>query len=213
LKIFTHQDDPSFHTRSLFSFNAGGRGTVTAFRMIVPHKEVERASEATHMGIGSNVNNAARLIRQNRKLLLWHNLSDQLLTPYMSINYYKALAHRYGGYAILQRNIRLFTIPGSGHCSMSGVGPDNFDALTAIEDWVEKGNAPDALLAKLYSPTSPVIDVTKAPLRTMPLCQFPEMAHYNGNGDVKVAANWSCPSGDTSMLRIGESGRQAGVIE
>jgi len=96
---------------------------------------------------------------------------------------------------------------------MSGVGPNNFDALTAIEDWVEKGKAPDALLAKLYGPNSPVVDPSKIPLRTMPLCKFPEMARYSGNGDVKDAANWSCPSNDTSMLKVGESGRRAGVIE
>jgi hypothetical protein len=48
---------------------------------------------------------------------------------------------------------------------------------------------------------------------TTPLCEFPEMAHYSGKGDVKDAANWSCPANDTSMLKVGESGRQAGVIE
>ena len=47
----------------------------------------------------------------------------------------------------------------------------------------------------------------------MPLCKFPEMAHYSGKGDVKEAANWSCPAKDTSMLKVGESGTQAGVIK
>ena len=213
LKIFTHQADPSFHTRALFRFEDGGPGPVTAFRIVVPHAEVERAIMATHMGIGSAPENLAKLIKEDRKLLIWHNLSDQLLTPYRSINYYKALALHYGGYQKLQRNVRLFTIPDSSHCSMSGVGPDNFDALTAIEDWVEKSKAPDALLAKLYSPSSPTIDVTKTALRSMPLCKFPEMAHYQGSGDVKDAANWSCPAGDTSMLSVGESGRQSGVTD
>jgi feruloyl esterase len=46
----------------------------------------------------------------------------------------------------------------------------------------------------------------------MPLCQFPEMARYSGNGDVKDMANWSCPAGDRRMLQIGDSGRHAGVI-
>jgi feruloyl esterase len=213
LKIFVHHDEPTFHTRSLVKFDAGGKGSVTGFRIVVPHAEVERASRSAHMGIGGIVENAGKLIQQDRKLLIWHNLSDQLLTPYMSINYYKALAKGYGGYEKLQRNVRLFTIPGSGHCSMSGVGPNNFDALTAIEAWVEEGKAPDSLLAKLYSTATPAIDASKTPLRTMPLCKFPEMAHYGGRGDLKDAANWSCRSGDTSMLEIGESGRRAGVVE
>lgn len=212
-KIFVHKNDPAFNTRSLFTYQAGGPGPITGFHIVVPKAEVAKVRTDGRMAIGHFPENAAKLIKLNRKFLIWHNLSDQLLTPYMSINYYKTLAKMYGGYDKLQNNIRLFGIPGSAHCSMSGVGPDHFDALTAIEDWVEKGKAPDALLAKLYDPKSPMVDPSKTPLRTMPLCKFPEMAHYSGQGDVNDAANWSCPTNDRSMLKVGESGRQAGVIE
>jgi feruloyl esterase len=213
IKIFAHQNDPDFHTRSILKYQAGGPGSVTAFRTVVPKAEFARVMTEGRPGIGHFPENADKLIKLNRKFLIWHNLSDEKLTPYMSVNYYKQLARRQGGYAKLQNNVRLFGIPGSSHCSMSGVGPNNFDALTAMEDWVEKGKAPDALLAKLYNPDSPMIDPAKTPLRTMPLCKFPEMAHYSGEGDVKDAANWSCPANDQSMLKVGESGRQAGVIE
>ena len=213
IKVFIHKNDPNFFTRSLFTFKSGGPGSVTGYRIVVPKAEVARVRSEARMGIGHFPQNAARLIELNRKFLIWHNLSDQVLTPYMSINYYKTLAKLHGGYAKLQNNVRLFGIPGSGHCSMSGIGPNNFDALAAMEDWVEKGKAPDGLLAKLYDRNSPMIDPGKTPLRTMPLCKFPEMAHYSGTGDIKDAANWSCPPTDTSMLRVGESGRQAGVIE
>lgn len=212
-KIFVHKNDPAFNTRSLFTYKAGGSGPVTGFRAVVPKAEVAKALSSARMGIGHFPENAAKLIKQDRKFLIWHNLSDEKLTPYMSINYYKQLAKLHGGYDRLQKNVRLFAIPGSSHCSMSGVGPNNFDPLTAIEDWVEKGKAPDSLLASLYNPNSPMIDPSKKPLRTMPLCKFPEMARYNGKGDVKDAANWTCPANDQSMLKIGESGRQAGVIE
>jgi feruloyl esterase len=165
------------------------------------------------LGSGQFPEDASKLIQLNRKFLIWHNLSDEKLTPYMSINYYKRLARLHGGYDKLQNNVRLFGIPGSGHCSMSGLGPRSFDALTAMEEWVEKGKAPDSLLAKVYDPNSPMVDPSKTPIRTMPLCKFPEMAHYRGKGDIKDAANWSCPPNDTSMLKVGESGKQAGVIE
>jgi feruloyl esterase len=213
LKIFAHQNDTDFHTRSILKYQAGGSGTVTAFRTVVPKAEVARAMAAGRMGIGHFPENADQLIKLDRKFLIWHNLSDEKLTPYMSINYYKQLAKLHGGYAKLQNNVRLFGIPGSGHCSMVGVGPDNFDALAAMEDWVEKGKAPEALLARLYDPNSPMVDPAKTPLRSMPLCKFPEMAHFSGMGDNKDAANWSCPANDQSMLKVGESGRQAGVIE
>jgi feruloyl esterase len=212
-KIFLHQNDPNFYTRSLFTYKSGGPGQISAYRIIVPQAEVAKATDGARLGIGHVPENAARLIKEDRKFLIWHNLSDEKLTPYMSINYYKQLAKLHGGYDKLQKNVRLFTIPGSGHCSMSGAGPRNFDALTAMEEWVEKGKGPDALLAKVYSVNSPLVDPSKTPLRTMPLCKFPGMAHYSGSGDVKDAANWSCPAKDTSMLKVGESGRQAGVIE
>ena len=58
------------------------------------------------------------------------------------------------------------------------------------------------------------LDYGKAPVRTMPLCKFLELAHYNsGKGPVGDAANWICPPHDTSMLNVGESGQQAGVIQ
>jgi feruloyl esterase len=212
-KIFVHKNDPNFTTRSLFTFRAGGPGPITGYHIVVPKAAVAKALADARLGIGHFPENAANLIKLNRKFLIWHNLSDEKLTPYMSTNYYKKLAKMYGGFEKLQKNVRLFDIPGSSHCSMNGVGPNNFDALTAMEDWVEKGKAPDALLAKLYDPKNPGIDPSKTPLRTMPLCKFPEMAHYSGHGDVNDAVNWSCPSGDTSMLKVGESGRQAGVIE
>jgi len=213
LKVMIHNNDPGFYTRSLFSFNVGGPGPVTGYRIVIPRSEALRVQDQARRASGHFPENAAKLIALNRKFLIWHNLSDQVLTPYMSINYYKKLAKRYGGYAKLQNNVRLFGIPGSGHCSMIGAGPDHFDALTAMEDWVEKGQAPDSLLASLYDPSSPMVDPSRKPLRTMPLCKFPEMAHYRGTGDVRDAANWNCPPNDTSMLKVGASGRQAGVIE
>jgi feruloyl esterase len=163
------------------------------------------------LGIGHFPENLAKLIQLDRKFLIWHNLSDEKLTPYVSINYYKALAKMHGGYAQLQKNVRLFSLPGTGHCSLYGVGPSNFDALTAIEDWVERGKGPDALIAKLYGPDSGHIDIAQTPLRTMPLCKFPEMARYSGHGDINDSENWSCPPDDASMLNVGESGRQAGL--
>lgn len=212
VRVYAHKNDPDFAIRSIFSYRAGGAGQVTDFHAVIPQSEVQLAMTAGRPGTGHYPENAAKLIQQDRKLLIWHNFSDEKLTPYDSINYYKKLAKLHGGYAKLQNNVRLFMIPGSGHCSMSGVGPNNFDALTAMENWVEKHEAPDALPARLFSTKSPMVDWSKKPLRSMPLCKFPEMARYSGKGDVNDGANWSCPAGDARLLAVGESGRQAGVI-
>jgi len=219
LRNFVHKNDPNFRMREVIKLQVGGPGPARGLHTVVPKAEVAKALEVARLGIGHFPENADRLIRQKRKLLIWHNLSDQALTPYMSVNYYKQLAKRHGGYAKLQNTVRLFGLPGTAHCSISAIGPNNFDVLGAIEDWVEKGKAPEALEARLY-PREPGADVrstsidrSKPPLRSMPLCKFPEMARYRGQGDVKVAANWSCPAADTSMLKVGDSGRQAGVME
>jgi feruloyl esterase len=219
LRVFVHKNDPKFHARQQITFTDGGNGTITAFHAVVPEGEITFGKAAVHLGIGGDPAAIAPFFNQGGKLLLWANLSDQLLTPYMAINYYKELSRIHGGYAKLQDVARLFLIPGTAHCSISGCGPDNFDALTAIEQWVEQGSAPDSLLATQYARKSSnpksmapaAVDYTKAPLRTMPLCKFPEMAHYAGHGDVNDATNWACPQKDTSMLKIGESGRQAGI--
>lgn len=220
MRVFVHKNDPNYKLDSMITFGSGGSGSITNFHIIVPQSEVALAESEAHMGIGGLPEAAASLIKQNRKLLIWANLSDEKLTPYMSVNYYKRLAKLYGGYAKLQKNARLFLLPGTGHCSMNGCGPTSFDAISAMEDWVENGKAPDALVATQFAtrPSGnammpPAMDRSKPPVRTMPLCKFPEMAHYSGQGDVNDAANWSCPATDKSMLKVGESGRQAGVIE
>jgi hypothetical protein len=46
----------------------------------------------------------------------------------------------------------------------------------------------------------------------MPLCKYPEEAHYNGSGDVNDAASWSCSPLDRSLLEVGLNGIQAGLL-
>jgi hypothetical protein len=78
---------------------------------------------------------------------------------------------------------RLFMVPGMAHCA-GGVGPDRNDAVTAVIDWVEKGKAPDSLLASKVTGGQVV--------RTRPLCPYPQVARYKGQGSVDEASNFSC---------------------
>jgi feruloyl esterase len=74
-------------------------------------------------------------------------------------------------------------VPGMTHCA-GGVGPDQIDAMTAIVNWVEKGKAPDSLLAKKI--------VGGQTVRTRPLCPYPKVARHSGQGSIDDAANFSC---------------------
>jgi feruloyl esterase len=136
------------------------------------------------------------------KLLIYHGYDDLIISPYRSIWFYEDLAQENGGYEKLQENARLFMVPGMQHC-VTGAGPNLFDTLSALEQWVEKGIAPDAIPAT--HSTNNKVD------RTMPLCKFPEKAHYKGSGDPNSVANWSCPQNDKSLLAVGPNGIQAGA--
>ena len=217
ISTLIHRNDPAFRLRPIFSYETGGHGRIQGFHTVVPRSEVELARAMLRSG-SPGASDMGQLLSSRTKLLMYLNLSDQVLSPYMNINFYKRLAALHGGYPKLQSKARLFTLPGTAHCGMSGVGPTNFDAIGALEAWVERGSAPDALLARQLDPKfnnviMGKVDWSKPALRTMPLCKFPEMARYKGTGDIKDAANWACRAGDTAMLRVGESGRQGGVID
>jgi feruloyl esterase len=135
------------------------------------------------------------------KLLIYHGYDDLIISPYSSVWFYEDLAQENGGYEKVQQNARLFMVPGMQHC-VTGAGPNTFDTLSALEQWVEKGIAPDAILAT--HSTNNAVD------RTMPLCKFPEKAHYKGSGDPNSVSSWSCPQNDKSLLAVGPNGIQAG---
>ncbi|HYI97154.1 MAG TPA: tannase/feruloyl esterase family alpha/beta hydrolase [Bryobacteraceae bacterium] len=115
------------------------------------------------------------------KLLLWHGWIDQLITPENTINYYNSVLGTMGPKQ--DDWMRLFMAPGMLHCS-GGPGPDHFNALAALERWVEKGIAPTQILA--YHVTDNRVDMSR------PLCPYPQVAEYSGNGSIYDAANFVC---------------------
>ena len=117
------------------------------------------------------------------KLLIYHGWADQQVAPGASVEFYEAAARSSSKPAEAQSWIRLFMVPGMGHCS-GGEGPDQFDALGALEHWVEQGKPPDRILASHRSGGR--VD------RTRPLCPYPQVARYNGKGSIDDAANFAC---------------------
>lgn len=185
-----------------------------SLRAEVNSADVEEARKAMGAGVVDSPTQFDEVFRQNRKLMIWHDLSDNTLTPYETINFYARLAERHDGYDSLQNNVKLFMLPGTGHCSggFGGVGPNSFDALTAMERWVEEAKEPNALVATYYPGTEFGKDFSRSSGRSMPLCKFPQMAKFNGQGDINDSVNWRCADTDQSMLRMGKSGARAGVV-
>jgi feruloyl esterase len=117
------------------------------------------------------------------KLLMYHGFADPNVTPLTTIKYYKSVVDTLGGTKKTMDSMRLFMAPGMGHCR-GGDGPDTFDVVSAMEQWVEKGKAPEQLIAT--HKTNGVAD------RTRPLCPYPQVARYKGSGSTDDAANFTC---------------------
>jgi feruloyl esterase len=117
------------------------------------------------------------------KLLMYHGWSDGLVAPRASVNYYTSVVKTMGGPAKTGEWVRLFMVPGMGHCG-GGEGPNTFDAVAALEQWVEQGKAPDRIIASRPAGT--------APERTRPLCPHPQVAAYVGTGSIDEAASFVC---------------------
>jgi feruloyl esterase len=142
------------------------------------------------------------------KLLVYHGWADHQVPPATSVDYHAAVVARSSRDRVDQY-YRLFMVPGMLHCEEEVVAagaapprgpnlqlqneyepgaaftPQN-DALTAIQHWVEGGQAPAEL----------VVRVSNAPAgispRTVRACADPAAAVYRGTGDPLDAANWEC---------------------
>lgn len=108
------------------------------------------------------------------KLILWHGLADEHITPLGTIAYQQALEARMGG--AVQSFERLYLVPGMAHCG-DGEGPHLIDLLTPTMAWVEQGTAPDAILARGEN-------------RARPVFPWPAVARYDGTGDPADAASY-----------------------
>ena len=119
--------------------------------------------------------------KRGGKLLMTYGWADSILQPMMGVNYYEQAIAKNG--PDTTDFFRLFMVPGMAHCS-GGTGPDRHDPITAIINWVEKDQAPASIAA------SRVVD--NQVVRTRPLCPYPQVARYSGQGSMDDAANFRC---------------------
>jgi feruloyl esterase len=119
------------------------------------------------------------------KLMFLHGLADPIFSANDTADYYERLATSHGGLVSVQGFARYFPVPGENHCG-GGRATDQFDVLTPMVDWVEKGVPPDSIRAAA-SAANPFF-----PNRTRPLCPYPTFAQYTGRGSVERAENFVC---------------------
>ena len=226
LRDILHFGGPGASLRSLgITFTWGKVGGLWNYHAVIPDSVAASLERAAAPGSAVVPAAARAFLDHGGKLIMYHGLSDGLITPYRTIQYYRDLARLYGGSAALRHRAELFLVPGMGHCG-GGPGPDYFgqffaqagpsgsqpmnardDVVTALDHWVMWGKRPHELIATRY-----VGDVIGAPIaRRMPLCPYPEEARYRGRGNVDAAKNWYCAPQDRRLEKVGPAGLRAGV--
>ena len=147
------------------------------------------------------------------KILMYSGWADPVGPPVDAVNYYQRVEEVMGGREKTESFFRLFMVPGMAHCR-GGPGPNSFggvstivspqnkidaehDVLSALVQWVEKGSAPNYIIAAHL--TNDTID------RTRPLCPYPKIARWNGRGSSDDARNFTCEEmASTSSKTSGE---------
>ncbi|MFN8456466.1 MAG: tannase/feruloyl esterase family alpha/beta hydrolase [Anaerolineae bacterium] len=136
LKYLAFKDSPDLSTFNLKNWTF----TVDSFNSL---REMGAIYNATNP-------NLAPFRDAGGKLILYHGWADDSIPPFGTITYYQAVQDKMGGLEATQKFARLFMVPGMYHCS-GGQGASSFDMLAAMEEWVEKGVAPEKIIATQYA--------------------------------------------------------------
>lgn len=156
-------------------------------------RDLAAAEDQLALTLNANNPDLSAFHKRGGRLILYHGWVDPAIPPANSIDYFNRASSTLG--AAAQDTLRLYMVPGMGHCG-GGNGPNQFGALSvphadpkhdleaALEAWVEKSEAPAAIVAAKMERGK----VT----RTRPLCPWPAVARWDGKGNPDEAASFSC---------------------
>lgn len=168
-----------------------GSGAVGHFHAKIPNLDVRTYKVEDHKAkilknsalIDSTNPDLFAFRKRGGKVIVLEHMSDYAQSPYMAIAYYESVVAKMGA-AKAGQVIKLFTMPNVDHVG-SGA-PANVDLLQALENWVQKKQAPKNLVALQQE-----VSLTAKTVRALPLCEYPLYPHYQ-TGDVNKAESYKC---------------------
>ena len=190
----------------MFAFNTGYFSNMVYGKSDWDYKNtrvndgLKAAEKKTAKILNATDSNLAVFKARGGKLILYHGWNDAAISALNTINYYNSVTAKMGQ-AETDAFSRLYMVPGLQHCG-GGPGANSFGQLgmaapdpqnnmeLALVDWVEKGVAPSAIVATKFVDDDP----SKGVKLTRPLCPYPQIAKFKGDGDPNDAGNFICVS-------------------
>lgn len=163
--------------------------------------DLDPAKDTKRIGLNGAVFDAAnpdlrRFKAAGGKMIGFQGWGDTSVVPMQYVDYYETVTRTMGGPANTLDFYRLFTVPGMRHCSADGTGGDMIDYITALEQWVESGKAPEVLVGSNFDwkglpLRSPVFPPDPARVKfTRPAYLYPAVPVYKGRGDPNQAESF-----------------------
>jgi hypothetical protein len=118
------------------------------------------------------------------KLVISEHLADYAQNPYAGIDYYRSVVARMGQESA-DSFVRLYTTPGADHVGTGA--PVSVDMLQTLTDWVERAHAPQDLVQVDLQAVAPFAETL-----ARPMCRWPTLVKYRGQGDPRRAASFEC---------------------
>jgi feruloyl esterase len=201
-----------YFARQFFANVVFGRADWTLAELDVEHdvarvENLDVAGESLRSVLGGKDGDLKAFRDGGGKLLMFFGWTDEVVSPKVALQFYREVVADTSAGGDPGGFYRLFMAPGMGHCVAAGPGANSFGQFAngaaspplhddpehniarALEAWVERGVAPERIVATRWKDNDPRSRVVDS---TLPLCVFPRVAQYRGLGDRREAGSYDC---------------------